>query len=151
MVSLLIAIQVVGLVILANYNSSFPTWTPNLDALALAKVGTELKDLGLSPIGREAHGDAAKLASASGLVGVVDDDKEMATLLERSRSRDTGDGQTAVENTHDDIEAQNIGSEKQLRLGLGSTGLISKDLAANATNGKINRRTRDRRGSLDVN
>lgn len=150
-VSLLIAIQVVGLVILAIYNSSFPTWTQNLDALALAKVGTELKDLGLSPIGREAHGDAAKLASASGLVGVVDDDKEMVTLLERSRSRDTGNDQTAVENTHDDIEAQNIGSEKQLRLGLGSTGLIRKDFAAKATNRKINRRTKDRRGSLDAN
>ncbi|OBT42309.1 hypothetical protein VE00_06369 [Pseudogymnoascus sp. WSF 3629] len=150
-VSLLIAIQVAGLVILAIYNSSFPTWTPNLDALALAKVGAELKDLGLSPIGRESHGDAAKLASASGLVGVVDDDKEMVTLLERSPGRDAGDDETAPENTHGDIEPQNIGSEKQLRLGLGSTGLISKDLAAKATNGKMNRRTRDGRGSLDVN
>jgi hypothetical protein len=150
-VSLLIAIQVAGLVILAIYNSSFPTWTPNLDALALAKVGAELKDLGLSPIGRESHGDAAKLASASGLVGVVDDDKEMVTLLERSPGRDAGDDETAPENTHGDIEPQNIGSEKQLRLGLGSTGLISKDLAAKATNGKMNRKTRDGRESLDVN
>ncbi|OBT87639.1 hypothetical protein VE02_02688 [Pseudogymnoascus sp. 03VT05] len=123
-VSLLIAIQVAGLIILAIYNSSFPTWTPNLDALALAKVGTMLKDLGLSPIGGEARGVAAKLASTSDLVGVVDDDKEMVTLLERSPGRDVRGGETAVENTHGDIEAQNIGSEKQLRLGLGSTGLI---------------------------
>jgi hypothetical protein len=140
-VSFLIAVQIAGLLILAIYNSSFPTWTSTLDALAMAKVGSELKELGLSPIGQKAHGDAEKLARASGLVGVVDDDKEMVTLPERSPSRDEGDIQTAVENRHGDIEAH---SENHLRLGLGATGLISRDLVAKATGGIMNKRTTKR-------
>ncbi|KFX91101.1 hypothetical protein V490_06073 [Pseudogymnoascus sp. VKM F-3557] len=114
----------IWLVILAIYNSSFRTWTSTLDALAMAKVGSELKHLGLSPIGQKAHGDAEKLVSVSGLVGVVDDDKEMVTLPERSPSQDGGDIQTTVENTHGDIEAHDIDSENHLRLGLGATGVI---------------------------
>ncbi|OBT62556.1 hypothetical protein VE03_07367 [Pseudogymnoascus sp. 23342-1-I1] len=143
-VSVLIAIQVAGLIILAIYNSSFPTWTPSLDALALAKMGTELKHLDLSPIGRKARGDAVKLVGARGLVGVVEDDKEMVVLPERPLSRDGGNVQIAPENTHGDIEAQNIGLQRQLRLGLGSTGLISKGLVAKAANGNMNRRKRSR-------
>lgn len=50
-VSALLLLQVLAIVWLVYYNSSFPTWTATLDGLAMAKIGRELKDFGLSPLG----------------------------------------------------------------------------------------------------
>ncbi len=78
-VSVLLFVQAAGVVALAAYNASFPTWTTTLDALAMAKIGRELKDAdGLAPLGvLDKHG-VRRLAALGheGVIGVVERDAD---------------------------------------------------------------------------
>ena len=77
-VSVLLLVQVAGVVALAAYNASFPTWTTTLDALAMAKIGRELQDNGgLVPLGvRDEHGLRFVANGPEGVIGVVEGDAD---------------------------------------------------------------------------
>jgi hypothetical protein len=109
-VSVLLGLQVIAVVLLVVYNSSFPTWTASLDALVMAKMGTELKDLGLAPLGVHDKREATKLAEAEGVVGLVQTDKEVET--------DPGSKATPV-------------------LGLGASGVITRTALSDKETDKV--------------
>lgn len=80
-VSALLGLQVIAVILLVVYNSSLPTWTASLDAIVMAKMGTELKGLGLAPLGVHDKHEAAKLAEAEGVVGLVQGNTDEETEL----------------------------------------------------------------------
>lgn len=81
--TVLIGIQGVMIIILILYISSSRTWTPSLDALAIARIALQLKDGGaLSRMGllRPREADLKPLGEIDGLVGVVEAGTEMQMM-----------------------------------------------------------------------
>lgn len=73
-ISFLILLQFIGLIFLARYAYQVPTWTDALDAIAVARIGANLKDL--PPIGKINEGDLKKeLENVDALVGVAVDEE----------------------------------------------------------------------------
>lgn len=99
-ISLLIGAEVVGLLALARYIYSMPTWTGTLDAFALVQMGAQL--------GERANGE---LKEVSGLVGVLEPEGEEEALMKPAE-----EGRTKVE------EKRTVG------LALGAPGIVTKRL-----------------------
>ena len=69
-ISVLILLQLVGLILLARYACKVPTWTGSLDALAVARISASLKDI--PPIDQIDERDLKKkLEELDALVGVA--------------------------------------------------------------------------------
>lgn len=95
-ISVLVALQVAGLLILAYYTCSSPTWTPSLNAYALARIGAllapQMRAEGIDGLREHPRpGEVEKaLAGMSGAVGTVGgdceagDDSESHMLLAES-------------------------------------------------------------------
>lgn len=95
-ISVLVALQVAGLLILAYYTCSSPTWTPSLNAYALARIGAllapQMRAEGINGLREHPRpGEVEKaLAGMSGAVGTVSgdcetgDDSESHMLLAES-------------------------------------------------------------------
>ena len=77
-VSVLLFVQVAGVVALGVYNASFPTWTTTLNALAMAKIGGDLKNAGLKPLGVRDKDWLDRLAAMEpeGVIGAVERDAD---------------------------------------------------------------------------
>ena len=73
-VSVLIVMQVLGLLMLAWYIYSVPTWTTKLDAYAVAQLAKSLDDDVLLPLGLQSKGHVRKLRDVDGMVGVPEQD-----------------------------------------------------------------------------
>ena len=75
-VSVLLFVQVLGVVALGVYNVSFPTWTTTLDAMAMAKIGAGLHGAGLKPLGARDKDCLNRLAAMEieGVIGEVESD-----------------------------------------------------------------------------
>jgi hypothetical protein len=131
LLSVLIALQLLGLTYLAYYIFHVPTWTAVLDAMATAQMGASLgQQNALAPIGSANINDHDILNDIDGLIGTVpvgrDDEKEgsQARLAPSVKS----------DNGVLDIELQEVNSkgpyvhvEQQtadVQLGLGASGPI---------------------------
>ena len=78
--SVLIGLQLFGLVYLTYYLYRVPSWSDQLDAMAMARIGASLDHQGVLPaIGPVNKQDLVTLQSVGGLIGIV----------ERSRRRES--------------------------------------------------------------
>lgn len=102
-ISILIALQLVGIVIIVWFIYRAPTWTYALDAMAVARIGRSLDHGDLPPIGPVSDADMRKLAQVDGLVGVQ-------------------------EHVFQDTAAPTSGRTPDIALALGARGLISRRL-----------------------
>lgn len=66
--------QVGGLGALVWYIYGIPTWTPQLNALAVAQMAQSIPNGDLPPLGPISDAEMKKLEKLDGLVGVADDD-----------------------------------------------------------------------------
>ena len=66
--------QVGGLGALVWYTYTIPTWTPQLNALAVAQIAQSIPDGHLPPMGSISDAEMRKLERLDGLVGVANDD-----------------------------------------------------------------------------
>lgn len=128
--SILIALQLLGLTYLAYYIYHVPTWTGALDAIAIARIEASLVDQDvLPPIGPVAEKDLDALRNVDGLIGLVettDDTKGSQGKLATSNPSDYGAS---------DIELQQVGTKgvyinmeaqsPDTQLALGASGVIS--------------------------
>lgn len=73
-VSVLIGLQLLGLAYLVWYIYSIPTWTSQLNALAVARIVKDLDADALPPVGAMSKHDWARLEELDGLVGIDVDD-----------------------------------------------------------------------------
>ncbi|KAI9872484.1 MAG: hypothetical protein M1830_001568 [Pleopsidium flavum] len=73
-ISILVSMQLAGLLYFGVYNCRSPSWTASLDALALARIGTSLKSGDLSPMRSIGDRDLEALNSIDGFIGLEDDD-----------------------------------------------------------------------------
>jgi hypothetical protein len=67
-------VQVGGLGVLVWYIYTIPTWTPQLNALAVAQMAQSIPDGHLPPLGPISDTEMKKLEGLDGLVGVANDD-----------------------------------------------------------------------------
>ena len=78
-ISVLIVLQLIVLTALAWYTYSTPTWTKNLDALAVARMGASLKGE-LPPVGPVTEVEMKRLHGVDGLVGVEDETENVGPV-----------------------------------------------------------------------
>jgi hypothetical protein len=71
-VSALIAIQLVGLGLLVWHIYSVPAWTTSLDALAMARIGREVLEGEIPPLGPVSKKDVKKMREVDALIGLRD-------------------------------------------------------------------------------
>lgn len=130
-ISTLIFLQLIGLAYTVRYIYQVPTWTPALDAIAVAGIGASLKDTDLPLIGPVYQKDKAKLKQLDGLVGVLED--ELNRAAEGTSRSPPDDDTVALTRRENDAEARPAGStasgddsrKPRFRLALGAPGLIS--------------------------
>jgi hypothetical protein len=70
--SILVLLQLLGLLYLAWYIYSVPTWTDMLDALAVARITSSLDRGSIPGVGSLDSNDIDRLSKIDGLIGVVD-------------------------------------------------------------------------------
>lgn len=127
--SVLVGLQVLGLVVLTWYIYSMPTWAPALDAVALARIGKDLDDTVLPPLGPVTKEMEKRLADVDGLVGV------MPSSVERGTSGIVGGDEyvdrDGVHVLHTlDANGLETGTRRaRVVLGRGGDGLVTKRLA----------------------
>ncbi|KAK7017244.1 hypothetical protein R3P38DRAFT_2635099 [Favolaschia claudopus] len=126
-VSLLIGMQLVGLGWLVVYIYSVPTWTRSLDALAVARIGGEVPEGELPPLGPVTKEDERRLKRVDGLIGVKDagvlsEDLEL-TDVEGAGARAGRGSETSVAL----IGKETLG-EAEVELVLGGRGVVTRRL-----------------------
>jgi hypothetical protein len=85
--SVLLGLQLLGLGYLTYYLYRFPTWSGQLDAMAMARIGARLHHQGvLPPIGPVSKEDRAILQTVGGLVGIVEKSPRRERSMPRSLS-----------------------------------------------------------------
>jgi hypothetical protein len=87
LVSILIAFQLVALGYLTYYLYRVPSWSNQLDAMAMARIGASLHHRGMLPsIGPVSKEDLATLQTFGGLVGIVEKSPRRESSMARSLS-----------------------------------------------------------------
>ncbi|KAJ6450164.1 hypothetical protein C8R45DRAFT_1224178 [Mycena sanguinolenta] len=71
-VSVFIAMQLVGLGLLVSYIYSVPTWTTSLDALAVAQIARGVSEGEIPPLGPASGDDRRRMRDVDALIGVKD-------------------------------------------------------------------------------
>lgn len=69
-VSVLLFIQLAGLAFVMWYIYRFPTWTPFLDAVSLARIGASMKETELPALGEQVCVDETKLSKVRGFIAL---------------------------------------------------------------------------------
>jgi hypothetical protein len=135
--SIIVGLQILGLLWLGCWIAMRPTWTRTLDAMAIARVAASLDPGLLPPFRTLGQKDWEKLARVDGLVG--------AQVQEAHPEQQQGSGAVRGVDTDGDIEtralsvASTVGKEPAsetvpastanratMELGLGAPGLVSK-------------------------
>ncbi|KAJ4985530.1 hypothetical protein SVAN01_09001 [Stagonosporopsis vannaccii] len=136
--SLIIALHVLGLLALAFFIYRYPAWTRTLDALAVARVAANLDPTLLPPIRAATHKDSAPLAAIDGLIGVHDNDNVTPIPHRRHRTAESG----VLTDRDIEMEALSVAStagkepassatptpayDESLSLGLGAPGVLPR-------------------------
>ncbi|XXG99326.1 hypothetical protein Hte_005663 [Hypoxylon texense] len=105
-ITVLMFLQVLGLIILAWFIYSMPTWAAAFDAMEVARIGKALPDSDLPPLGPVTLEDEMRLTKVDGLIGRND--------LANVESK-VGDGNAEM-------------PSGRVQLALGGQGLISRKL-----------------------
>jgi hypothetical protein len=138
-VSVLLSLQITGLLILAWYIYTVPTWTTAFDSIAVAQLAKSIDDDYIPPIGYPDGETMEKLKDVDGLVGIAGKDfdvvsstSEMLEAAEDSRHRNTVRTITgSMQNEEATIGISSIGGVA--RLARGGPGLITRAHAATPT------------------
>ncbi len=137
-ISVLIFLQLVGLAYLVWYIYRVPTWTPALDAIAVARIGANLEKTDLPPIGPVHEEDEARLAQLDGLVGLAEEEPDDATKTRLgsfnsdehdhnvTASNDGEDNVGGAERTSLTASYSTALQKSSIKLGLGAPGLVSR-------------------------
>ncbi|KAJ7152393.1 hypothetical protein C8R46DRAFT_1007027 [Mycena filopes] len=121
-VSVLIAMQLVGLALLVRYIYTVPTWTTALDAVAVARIGREVPEGAMPPLGPVGEEDMGRMREVDALVGVRDGSAgDGDGDLEPSRHTRRGSSETLMT----EIEE---GKTSNVELTLGGRGLVRRGL-----------------------
>jgi hypothetical protein len=124
-VSVVIAMQLVGLGILMWYIYSVPTWTTSLDALAVARIGREVAEGEIPPLGPVSEEDVKKMREVDALVGV----KDAAGVSTLGLSRvSTGDFESGDTRSEFDVALMMDKEASNIELTLSGRGLIRRGL-----------------------
>ncbi|KAJ8133150.1 hypothetical protein O1611_g471 [Lasiodiplodia mahajangana] len=126
-ITILIGLQLLGLVLLTRFIYSVPTWTSTIDALAMTQIGKALPVTNWPPIGKLTPRDEKQLDKIDGLIGVDEGKGEggdrIGEVIEKNAS------------VNDDVsDPDSVGDMSQVHLALGGKGLITGE-----TVGKLNR------------
>ena len=82
--SVLIGLQLLGLGYLTYYLYRVPSWTDQLDAMAMARIGASLHERGVLPaIGPVSKDDMASLQRVGGLIGIVEKSPRRKSSISR--------------------------------------------------------------------
>lgn len=166
-VSILIALQIIGLCLIMAYSHSVPTWTDSFDAFAMLRIGADLQrrqHVRFAGIRDTDKDDLNGLCKLDGIVGVADkkeqsgEDEREGPPLERESPEPDGeissDSGTRRESLCDDFDerygddrAKNDGLEPPFRLAVGGSGIITNSLAPRRI---WQRKRRARREDVDV-
>lgn len=115
-ISVLIALQVFGLVLLLRFIYSVPAWTGSFDADALVQIGGQLRE----------QDQRLNIAGASGLVGIFEHDTVPSNVADEEVS-DEGEDVSNTDRGHL-MKQQHRESDKppMVPLALGAQGVITK-------------------------
>lgn len=129
--SVLIGLQLLGLGYLTYYLYRVPTWSDQLDAMAMARIGASLHDKGVLPaIGPVSKEDLDALQTVSGLIGIVERSPRGKSLMTRSVSPDLID----TDGSGAELQRLNLADEGRVSFGdstrrvISMIGSISPDL-----------------------
>lgn len=90
--SLIIALHVLGLLALAFLIYRYPAWTRTLNTLAVARVAVSLDPTLLPPMRAATHKDSAPLAAVDGLIGAQEHEQQHEAPVPRRRHRSAESG-----------------------------------------------------------
>ncbi|KAL5360444.1 hypothetical protein BJX96DRAFT_165164 [Aspergillus floccosus] len=138
--SILIALQIIGLCLIMAYAQSVPTWTENFDAFAMLRMGAELQrrhHAGLAGIRDTVKEDLNALCQYDGVVGVVEGKEEDENVQERSSlvgasSEEDHPQSHSSEPSSDPPQEKNKSNEElepPFQLAVGGSGIITTSLA----------------------
>jgi hypothetical protein len=106
--SVLIGLQLLGLGYLTYYLYRFPTWSSQLDAMAMARIGASLDHRGVLPaIGPVSKKDLDSLQTVEGLIGIV----EKVPYRESSQTRPVSSDLNTADAS--DVELQQLNSVEE--------------------------------------
>lgn len=136
-VSILIALQIVGLCLIMAYAQSVPTWTENFDAFAMLRMGAELQrrqDVRFARIRDVDKEDLDVLGQDDGVVGVVEGEVEDESVQERSSlvEASSENDQSPPHLPEVSFDPQETKTEEDLapfQLAVGGPGLVTTSLA----------------------
>ncbi|KAI0023413.1 hypothetical protein F4780DRAFT_79957 [Xylariomycetidae sp. FL0641] len=122
--SILLGLQVIGLLAISVYTYKLPTWTPTLDSLAISRIAKAVPDNDLPPLGPVTRQHEKRLVQLDGLVGAV---RPLEDRIE-------GDEDVEASGNSVDIPFANIDKvvperSGMIQLALGSKGLVTRRLA----------------------
>ncbi|KAJ7159600.1 hypothetical protein C8R46DRAFT_1194891 [Mycena filopes] len=120
-VSVLIAMQLLGLALLVRYIYTVPTWTTALDAVAVARIGREVPEGAMPPLGPVGEEDMGRMREVNALVGVDGSAGDGDGNLEASRHTRRGSSETLMAGVEE-------GKAPNVELTLGGRGLIKRGL-----------------------
>ncbi|ROV93674.1 hypothetical protein VPNG_08857 [Cytospora leucostoma] len=148
-ISIFVFIQLAALIYLEMYILSTPVWTDTLNSFAMARIGADMERrrlAGVGPLRYAGEEDLAVLKGTDGLIGVVEAEHRGGNTMRKheefeSDSKggiDTGNvKQTAPPAALERLpileSGNDVESGEHLVLGVGGSGIISKDLARKAT------------------
>ena len=145
-VSVLLGLQVTGLIILAWYIYTVPTWTAAFDSIAVAQLIKSVDDDHIPPIG---YADDEKLKDVDGLVGIAEKDVTSSAFETSETAEDShhwnveqsttnadsnpGGAHLQTDGVQDEEVAIGISSAtvlgRMIKLARGGPGLITKAYA----------------------
>jgi hypothetical protein len=125
--SALVGLQLLGLGYLTYYLYRFPTWSDQLDAMAIARIGASLSHRGVLPaIGPVSKKDLAVLQNVGGLIGIVEKSPRRESSMTRSLSPNpdaTGGLEVELQRLTSTEEGRNRAEDSSLEIELGIDGL----------------------------
>jgi hypothetical protein len=133
-VSLLIALQLLGLALLAKFIYSIPTWTEKLDSTAMAQLTHDV-DSGIFSVIRKPDQQALKqLGRCNGIVGLVEknEDADVESM---------SDGHGSIPNAHEvdpslEVSAEEhtqpvlVDASREVKLSRGGSGFVTREYAS---------------------
>ncbi|KAI1334528.1 hypothetical protein F5Y15DRAFT_287993 [Xylariaceae sp. FL0016] len=126
-ITVFVALQTLGLLVVARLIYSVPTWGSALDAMEIARIGKALGDDDLPPIGPVSLKDEERLAKIDALVGT--------NMMNKVDDPEAANRETIAINTGSEESATNgeASSSGRLQLVLGGKGLITREIAREET------------------
>ncbi|KAI0875307.1 hypothetical protein GGS24DRAFT_455705 [Hypoxylon argillaceum] len=122
-ITILIAAQLLGLVLVAILTYSVPTWTSTLGALEVTQIGRALPIHDWAPIGQVTPAEKKRLNNIDALIGVDEGQGERGGHRAEGEEYATKEGGQVVTDG-----SEGTRDSTKIRLALGGKGLITRDI-----------------------